>query len=245
MTLKIKGTNEGFKTEALIEEYLNNKKIVDLKTSNLKKFIYFICNENDVELKKETIIKIKKFNKENLKIKIKGSPKTDKIFKIMNKEFRISVKSGKGNAFHEEQEETFVKFLKDDLNANNEIIGFLKRFLRDKNQKNKALKDTEFHQLLKKNKQKIINRVLSGIYGEPKVDYYCFCPKLESSDSKSDRINKIERCVFANHTSIVNYLVNNLSNSSCNVGALSFQAQNKKRSTNIQFKWSDPYNDFK
>ena len=30
MTLKIKGTNEGFKTEALIEEYLNNKKIVDL-----------------------------------------------------------------------------------------------------------------------------------------------------------------------------------------------------------------------
>ena len=25
MTLKIKGINEGFKTEALIEEYLNNK----------------------------------------------------------------------------------------------------------------------------------------------------------------------------------------------------------------------------
>ena len=99
--------------------------------------------------------------------------------------------------------------------------------------------------MIKKNKKKIINRVLSGIYGEPKVDYYCFCPKLESSDSKSDRINKIERCVFANHTSIVNYLVNNLSNSSCNVGALSFQAQNKKRSTNIQFKWSDPYNDIK
>ena len=68
---------------------------------------------------------------------------------------------------------------------------------------------------------------------------------LESSDSKSDRINKIETCVFANHTSIVNYLVNNLSNSSCNVGALSFQAQNIKRSTNIQFKWSDPYNDIK
>ena len=42
MTLKTKGINEGFKTEALIEEYLNNKKIVDLKTSNLKKFIPFV-----------------------------------------------------------------------------------------------------------------------------------------------------------------------------------------------------------
>ena len=75
MTFKVKGTNEGFKTESLIEEYLNNKKIVDLKTSNLKKFIYFVCNENDIELKKETIIKIKKFNKENLKIKIKRKTK--------------------------------------------------------------------------------------------------------------------------------------------------------------------------
>ena len=61
MTLKTKGINEGFKTEALIEEYLNNKKIVDLKTSNLKKFIYFICKENHIEINKETTIKVKNF----------------------------------------------------------------------------------------------------------------------------------------------------------------------------------------
>ena len=36
MTLKIKGINEGFKTEALIEEYLNNKKIVDLPNLLIK-----------------------------------------------------------------------------------------------------------------------------------------------------------------------------------------------------------------
>ena len=52
MTLKIKGTNEGFKTEALIEEYLNNKRLLILNI-NLKKFIYFICNENDVGLKRK------------------------------------------------------------------------------------------------------------------------------------------------------------------------------------------------
>ena len=60
-----------------------------------------------------------------------------------------------------------------------------------------------------------------------------------------ERIKKIEKCHFSNHKNIVNYLNNHESRSNCCVGALSFQAQNKKRSTRIQFKWSDPYNDIK
>ena len=36
---KIKGTNEGFKTESLIKEYLNNKKIVDLHKFLIKNSI--------------------------------------------------------------------------------------------------------------------------------------------------------------------------------------------------------------
>ena len=243
MAQKVKGRNEGFKTEYLIEKYLDNKKIKDLKETNIKKFILYICNENRIEINKDTIINVKDFNKKNFKIK--GSPKTDKIFKIKNKEFNISIKSGKGNAFHEEQERTFIDLLKNKFNANNEIITFLRRFLRDKNQKNNVLKNTKFHNLLKEHKGELISRVLSGIYGEPGVNYYCFCPKMEPSDSKNIRIKKIESCHFSNHANIVDYLNNHESNSNCNVGGLSFQAQNKKRSTNIQFKWSDPYNDIK
>ena len=36
MAQKVKGRNEGFKTEYLIEEYLDNKKIKDLKETNIK-----------------------------------------------------------------------------------------------------------------------------------------------------------------------------------------------------------------
>ena len=50
MVQKVKGTNEGFKTEYLIEQYLNNKIIKDLKETNIKKFILYICNENRIEI---------------------------------------------------------------------------------------------------------------------------------------------------------------------------------------------------
>ena len=63
MTLKIKGTNEGSKTEALIEEYSNNKKIVDLKKSNLKDLF--------IQFAKKIILKLKKKLKLKLKILIK------------------------------------------------------------------------------------------------------------------------------------------------------------------------------
>lgn len=243
MTQKIKGTNEGFKTEDLVEEYLNNKIINDLKQTNIKKFILSICSENRIKIKKDTVIKVKNFKIRNSKIL--GQPKTDKVFLIENNEFRISIKSGEGNAFHEEKEESFINLLRNKFNADNEVITFLQRFLRDRNQTNKVLKNTKFHNLLKEHKRELISRVLSGIYGEPEVHYYCFCPKMEKYDSKEIRIKKIEKCHFGNHENIVNYLNNHESRSSCCVGALSFQAQNKKRSTRIQFKWSNPYNDIK
>ena len=76
MTQKIKGTNEGFKTEDLVEEYLNNKIINDLKQTNIKKFILSICSENRIKIKKDTVIKVKNFKIRNSKIL--GQPKTDK-----------------------------------------------------------------------------------------------------------------------------------------------------------------------
>ena len=65
MTLKVKGTNEGFKTEALIENYLNGKKVTKLKASKIKDFIYYICNENNIKIDQETIITVKNIDKKN------------------------------------------------------------------------------------------------------------------------------------------------------------------------------------
>ena len=207
MNNKIKGTNEGFKAENLIEKYLNNKIISNIQESNLKKFILSICKENRIEIKNDTKIEVKKVKK--IKLNTKGSLKVDRVFLIENKEFRISIKSGIGNSFHEEKEKTFLNFLKNKLNASDEILTFLKKFLSDRSLTNKDLKNSKFSKLLKKHKQIVIDRVLSGIYGEPKVNYYCFLTGINRNDTEEKRIRKIESCSFGNQTFIFNYINNN------------------------------------
>jgi len=237
---KIKGTNEGPKVETLIENYLNNKIIEDLKHSNLKKFILYICNDNKIKIKKGTTIKVKKFKKENLKIK--GSPKTDRVLFVNNKEFRISIKSGYGGAFHQEPEVTFISFLKDNTDINKEIIIFLKSFLRsDKIE----IRNSIVAKFFKKKKSILINRVFAGRFNEPEVDYYYFCPKVEKNDSMETKIKKIEKGKYINKSLLLKYVASQNSNGACPVGLLTFQAYGRKRGTDIQFKWGTCYNDIK
>ena len=240
MTLKVKGTNEGFKTESLIDEYLNNRKITDLKTSNLKRFIYYICKENHIEINKETKIKVKNFDKKNLKII--GLPKTDKVFKISNKEFRISIKTGKGGAFHQEPEETFIKFLKAKTNIDENKISFLSKFLRSNEIK---IKNSSLAKFFDKNKSTLISRVFSGRFNEPDVHYYFFCPLIDRYDTKEIRIKKIEKGKYINKISLIEFVNNNKSNGECPVGRLTFQAYGRLRGTSVQFKWGTCYNDIK
>ena len=50
MNIKIKGKNEGFKAEYLIEKYLHCKNINELSETHLKKFIFYnhiSCNHTD------------------------------------------------------------------------------------------------------------------------------------------------------------------------------------------------------
>ena len=240
MTSKIIGTNEGFKAESLIDNYLNNEAIKNLKESNIKKFILYICDENKIKIKKDTIIKVKNFKKGELKIK--GSPKTDKIFSIGNKEFRISIKTGKGGAFHQESEKTFFDFLKKNTEINKEIVEFLHKFLRSDEIK---IRNSILSNFFKKNKAILINRVLSGRFYEPEVHYYCFCPELKKDDSEEIRIKKIEKCHYIGKADVVSLLNNNESKGGCPVGLLTFQAYNRNKGTDIQFKWGTCYNDTK
>ena len=97
MTLKIKGTNEGSKTEALIEEYLNNKKIVDLKKSNLKRFIYSICKENHIEIKKETpVVEDTRQSEIEIKPKVDNLGRSYATGRRKDSTARVWVKKGNG-----------------------------------------------------------------------------------------------------------------------------------------------------
>lgn len=240
MTLKIKGTNEGFNTEILIENYLNKKKIICLKSSKIKDFIYYICNKNNIEINQETEIIVRDFNKK--KFKINGSPKTDKVFEIAKKKFNVSIKTGKGGSFHQEPEATFIEFLKSHTEIDNEKIIFLKRFLKSDKIK---IKNSILSKFFNQNKSILINRVFSGRFNEPDTDYYLFCPKIKKEDSKEIKINKIEKSKYLKKSSLIELVNNNISSGRCPVGLLTFQAYNRKRGTDIQFKWGTCYNDIK
>lgn len=240
MTLKIKGTNEGYNTEILIENYLNRKKIIDLTSSKIKDFIYYICNKNNIEINQQSEIIVKDFNKN--KFKIKGSPKTDKVFEIAKKEFNISIKTGQGGSFHQEPEITFIEFLKSHTKIDNENIIFLKSFLKSDNIE---IKSTKLSKFFDENRSVLINRVFSGRFNEPEVDYYLFCPKIKKEDSEEIKIGKIKECKYLDKSSLIKLVNKYISKGRCPVGLLTFQAYNRKRGTDIQFKWGTCYNDIK
>lgn len=240
MNIKIKGENEGFKAENLIEKYLNNKKINELSETNLKKLILLICNDNNIEVKKNTKIKVNEIDRN--KIQIKGSPKTDRIFLIDSNQYRISIKTGEGGSFHQEPRNSFVKFLKENTSIEENIIKFLDKFLLDKKIK---IKNSILSKFFKENKLILINRVLSGRFNEPSIDYYIFCPKLKSTDNEEQKIIKIEKCKYIKKNNLINYLNTHESTGSCPVGRLTFQAYNRNRGTDIQFKWGTCYDDIK
>lgn len=240
MCKKIIGQNQGFKAEDLIEKYLNNKKIDELDENNLKKLIIFICKDNNIDIKNNPKIQVKDINRSQLKIR--GLPKTDKIFSIDGNEYRISIKTGKGGSFHQEPRNSFVKFLKETTNIEENIIKFLDNFLLDKKIK---IKNSVLSKFFKDNKSILINRVLSGRFNEPSVDYYVFCPKISLVNSEQQKIKNIENCKYIKKNNLIIYLNSNESNGSCPVGRLTFQAYNRNKGTDIQFKWGTCYDDIK
>lgn len=101
---RIIGSNpHGFKNEKALAYELNERKYIDLNT-NLKKFIEYICKQEKIALKRDTIIYSEK---------VKGQVKRDIYIKIDNKEFGVSVKMGGGNSVHQEKLESFISWAKE------------------------------------------------------------------------------------------------------------------------------------
>ena len=161
---------------------------------------------------------------------------------ISNKEFRISIKTGIGGAFHQEPEETFIKFLKAKTNIDENKISFLSKFLRSDEIK---IKNSSLAKFFDKNKSILISRVFSGRFNEPDVHYYFFCPLIDKYDTKEIRIKKIEKGKYINKISLIEFVNNNKSNGECPIGRLTFQAYGRLRGTSVQFKWGTCYNDIK
>lgn len=101
---RIIGQNShGFKNEYQIEQILNNKNVGQLNI-NFKKFIEYICKNENIDFHDNIKIKARK---------VKGTFKSDLIISLDDSvEVGVSVKMGSGNSVHQEKVETFIEWAK-------------------------------------------------------------------------------------------------------------------------------------
>lgn len=89
--------------------------------NNLKEFVKFIANDNNIKINKDTFIDAK--YESNLK------KKQDFYIYIDNKEYAVSLKMGSGNSIHQEKAEDFTAYIKTFLFASDEICNNFLFFL--------------------------------------------------------------------------------------------------------------------
>lgn len=118
--IKNSGNNShGFSNEYNIVNALNNKKIYELP-SNLKKFILSICSDNNISHNQYTKVKSKLASKQiDITTGRKINPKVDLFISIGENVFGISTKIGSGNSVHQEKVDSFIEWA---INSDNIII---------------------------------------------------------------------------------------------------------------------------
>lgn len=213
-------SKEGFDNEKEIASYLNGKRFSELN-ENMKRFVKALNGR--INLKESSLIKAKA---------IKGLFKTDLILKFNKTTRNISVKTGKGNSFHQEKIETFINFI-DKLGASEEVKTYLNEFIDSYDDgkvyfskfpsKKKIIQD-----FFNKNKKQLLIRFLkTGKYSDNHADYVYH--------------GKISKGKFEDVGSVIKKMIRFKPSGSAQiyVGALTFQkwnTRNKSKRGSIQLK---------
>lgn len=210
--------------EINIVKNLNNFLYKNLN-NNLKEFIKYICLKESILLNENTLIKSGLLNNQS---------KGDIYIKINNKIFYISIKSGQGNSFHQEKCDTFIKYIKEELNADNKICEDINWFI-SSTEKSYNLKRKHperiknINDFLYDNKTVLITRFIKGgISNKNNADYLYYGNEI------SGQWRKIEEIIY--NIQKIN------TKSALNIGYFSIQAWNRsnlKRKGFIQVKCSN------
>ena len=119
--VRVIGSNaHGNKNELKIVEALNQKAFSVLD-NNLKEFVKYVAEDNNITINQNTIIKAEYESNTRLK--------QDFYLYIENQKFCVSLKMGSGNSVHQEKCEDFVHYIKNELNADDEICNNFRFFL--------------------------------------------------------------------------------------------------------------------
>lgn len=123
---RIKGSNShGNKNEDNIVSAINGLNgegnIYKDLNLNLKTFVAEICSGREIKLNSETLIRAKKETNNHVK--------PDFYIYIENNEIAVSCKMGRSNSVHQEKIEGFCTYIKDQLNASDEICDSFKFYI--------------------------------------------------------------------------------------------------------------------
>lgn len=228
----------GNEVEKKIIKFLDNKLLIDLEDCRLKQLIFHMFGSN---INQNLKISCKKYKKKSSTYK--GNPKPDIQITLNKIKKNISIKSGKGNSLHEEPLKTFLNFL-ESFNDSNNYINTIETHLK----KAINIRDTDVPIFFDKNKIKIINRVLDGIYlGEDAVDFYYAVLSIKDKNTEVTS-DIIKNGFFASKSKVKNFMINNIpsgigQSGTCDVGILRYQSYNRNKYPKPQFKWPNPYED--
>ena len=120
MSRVIGSNSHGNKNELKLVEEIDNKHFSQLN-NNLKEFIRFIANDNNIDLSNNPILHANYESNTRLK--------QDLYINISNHTFSISLKMGSGNSVHQEKCEDFISYITKEFNASEDICNDFRFFL--------------------------------------------------------------------------------------------------------------------
>jgi hypothetical protein len=231
--------NNGFTNETEFSEYLNNKNISDLN-ANLKRFILEIFS---LDTNTNALIKCEK---------IGGRNKGDIVISINSVQKTISLKIGSGNSVHQEPVESFISFLKNQFDLDDETSNCIRLFIwGDKTLDGTGLgPDRIDARKFKKENPEITERIQNYFNEHKRELIKRFAIEGVNCQSTIDYIyhGDIESGHWISSEALIEWALDeqNESHGAISVGALTFQAWNrninggfvseKKRGV-IQLKW--------
>jgi hypothetical protein len=230
----------GFENEnEIIFEFINNSNYLDLN-ENLRKVILTLNNNQ-----------IPNFFSAN---KYGGGDKADLSIVLDGKEFKLSIKMGNGNSFHQEKLEDFIDFIKlyleDDEIVFNNLRFYIwgdgtldgtgpmrERMSASQLKKKYPLKIQSIQNYFNRHKSNLIHRFLYGSVSKNSADFLLY--------------GDVSNCIVVKESKLKE-LINESVKKPLSIGILTFQAWNRninggEKSENkrgsIQLKWGTLEND--
>lgn len=222
--------SHGNDNEKDLQKAIDGKCINDLN-DNLKSFIHFIAEKEGIQISETTKVGA---------VNVGGNYKSDVNLSILDNTYGISVKTGSGNSVHQEKSSEFVEFIRNELNASNNICNNFIWFIDsidDASTLKKAnpSKIDELRSFVNQNRRVLSNRFLrTGLNTSNFVDYVYYGTPSNGTWGKIDDIFElIENAELSTRGAL-------------KMGPLGLQAWNRtneeKRYT-LQVKWTSIEND--